>query len=265
MRPRRGIYHPQTEVQKILAKHRARLSMRPRTAPAPVSSYRIVLTELANGLEHIYGTCFMETRSPREGRRWAGARRPAIPPTSRAHVTSLPPLNAVHFRSTITFVALVATGISIPLGAQSVAPAPAAEGPRYLHFSAAEVARFQAIAAQMEARRESYIRASEVDEIIMLEPYIVEGDSSLTRARIRWALDQDPVARRQVFLGLAPSIQQELLFARQSQDAFFQPGSPGRPSDAPGFNGIDLLRAPQKLRWENLSGLFSAPASVIGE
>lgn len=62
-------------------------------------------------------------------------------------------------------------------------------------FSVEEIARARRIAAENQARREAYIRAGVDDDVIVLEPYVVEGDSSLLLARLRREMERSVGSR----------------------------------------------------------------------
>jgi hypothetical protein len=157
---------------------------------------------------------------------------------------------------------------ALELAAQeTLTPATPVHSPLFRNplFTEADMIKFRAKAAEEAARRETYIRAAEDDDVVLLEPYIVRGDDSLLLARIRRALERNALGTRRIFIGLTDEARRDLLFARRQQDEFFRPGSPGRPSDAPAFEGINFLELPSRLRPENLPKLFSAPAQKVGE
>lgn len=170
----------------------------------------------------------------------------------------------MRLRTASLAILLLGCGALRILGAESDAGESAEAGDdavssgRWTLFTADEFAHFQKIAAERESQRETYIRNSEDDEIVHLEPYIVEGDSSLMLARIRRALERGVGNRPRLMVGLAAPVQHELRMATRADRSFFQ-ASPGSPSDAPEFNGIDLLELPARLSPRRLRELFRAP------
>jgi hypothetical protein len=135
-------------------------------------------------------------------------------------------------------------------------------------FTSAELARARTIAVEnRQRRRESYIRASEEDDIIMLDPYIVEGDRSLLMARLRRELERSARTIRSSVISRDPDVQRALALARKADDDFFRGPSPGAPEDHV-TTGIDLLRSPGAVieAWRNrdLGSLVRAPDPVTG-
>jgi hypothetical protein len=161
------------------------------------------------------------------------------------------------------FAVLLVVGSS--LSAQELTTPPAEPPPRRLFVTEAQLERARVIAEEQARRRDVLLRADVDDDVVLLEPYIVEGDSSLVLARIRRLLDAGVNESRRFFVGLPDAARQELRFARRAQDEFFRPGTAGRPHDAPNFDGIDLLRLPGRLKSGNFRNIFRAPDEQAGE
>lgn len=129
-------------------------------------------------------------------------------------------------------------------------------------FSNDELARARQVAAANQARRESYIRAGTDDDIVVLEPYIVEGDSSLLLARLRRAMERGVGSPMRPRIALASSVLSELVLRQKQDDEFFHGPSPGAPPEHV-TRGIDLLRSPGAIvdawRERNAGALFRAP------
>jgi len=127
-------------------------------------------------------------------------------------------------------------------------------------FSPEEISRARRIAAENRARRESYIQAAD-DDVIVLAPYIVEGDDSLLMARLRRDLDRLAGVRRPWHVGLPESVLQDLAFTRRFNDQFFSASNPGAPRDAvPIGNQLGLAIGIVRALAEKRAGdIFRAP------
>ncbi len=129
-------------------------------------------------------------------------------------------------------------------------------------FSQAELARAREVAAENRQLQESYLRGAIDDDIIVLEPYIVEGDNSLLLARLRRALELGMGARRRAPISLTPADQHDLLLARKDDEQFFRGPSAGAPTDHV-TSGVDVLAAPGAIvdafRNRRVGDLFRAP------
>lgn len=128
-------------------------------------------------------------------------------------------------------------------------------------FSVEEIARARRIAAENQARREAYIRAGVDDDIIVLEPYVVEGDSSLLLARLRREMERSVGSRMRPRIALEPSVLAELNLRRKFDNAFFSGPNPGAPRDAvPTGNVLGLGIGIGRALWEKRAGdIFRAP------
>lgn len=126
-------------------------------------------------------------------------------------------------------------------------------------FSVEEIARARRIAAENQARREAYIRAGVDEDVIVLEPYIVEGDSSLLLARLRREMERSVGSRMRPRIALEPSVLAELNLRRKFDDAFFNGPNPGAPRDAVPTGNYLRLGIGRAL-WERRAGdIFHAP------
>ena len=174
-----------------------------------------------------------------------------------------PPLSA------LAAVVLTWFGAAATCSAQENAEAPILEvawKPGFL-FSAEELEQARAVAVERQERRESYIRATADDDVIVLEPYIVEGDSSLLMARLRRDLERDYGARRRR-MEIAAVHRAEMQMQRRAQEAFF--GSPDptstfrverRPGgmDAPSMLFFNPGSLGDLVRSGRIQDIFSAP------
>lgn len=134
-------------------------------------------------------------------------------------------------------------------------------------FTDEELARAREVAISNRQRHESYIRANADDDVIVLEPYIVEGDSSLLLARLRWELDQSTEKTRRSMIATDLGVLRELALTRSANDAFFRGPSPGAPEEHVS-TGVDMLRAPGAVieAWKQgrLASIFAAPDPITG-
>lgn len=121
-------------------------------------------------------------------------------------------------------------------------------------FSHDELARARQVAIANQARRESYIRAGGDDDIVVLEPYIVEGDSSLLLARLRRAMERGVDSPLRPRLAVGASVMSELVLRQKQDDEFFHGPSPGAPPEHV-TRGVGLV---------STSGAESGFAAVIG-
>lgn len=138
--------------------------------------------------------------------------------------------------------------------------------PRWVLFTPQELERARAIAEERERLREKYLRAWAREEIITLEPYIIEGDSSLLLARLRRDL---ATGYRQGPLVLPPRDRAVLRLARRVDTEFFGFGLPGsvlrsepRPRDAGSMLLLDPVALAERVRDGDLRNIFAAPPAL---
>jgi hypothetical protein len=174
----------------------------------------------------------------------------------------------VNVRPGHVFLVLLVMGLLlVPLRGQEIAVSAEASVPqRRVMFTEAEMAKFRAIAAEQEVRRETYIRASEDDDIVLLEPYVVVGDDSLLIARLRRELELGGRPER-LAAGLTPADRVAVLMARRVDDEFFGVGGPNAvmrtatraEANMLYLNPLALMAAFRSGKFKNV---FAAPAGI---
>lgn len=120
----------------------------------------------------------------------------------------------------------VLAGLPLLEGQESAAAGAKFTAPHGSIFSQEEIDRAWASAVEREQRRESYIRAAADDDVIVLAPYIVEGDSSLLLARLRRELESGGKSPLRHALQISAVQRAEMLMERRAQDEFFGSGGP---------------------------------------
>lgn len=171
-------------------------------------------------------------------------------------------LRAVRHFALCVWLAAIAT--SQAQETPSTIPAPSTS--RRPLFTAEEINRAWVLEAERQAGRESYIRANADDDVIVLAPYIVDGDSSLVLARLRRELERQVFAPPQAH-SVTPFAWRPREFRRKSDLAFFRGPSPGAPRDRP--DTVDWLGLSlgimTAVRDKRAGEIFRAPPDLVND
>lgn len=139
--------------------------------------------------------------------------------------------------SAIAMAALVATTLL------AVQPAAAEAGSaRWTVFSDAEISRlYTEIGTQLERERRDAVFVGNVEgDVVLLEPYVVQGDTTLLPAALRRQLELGPESIQRRVQEMAASQQGgEATITARAADRFMTGPTLGAPADRPGLFPLD--------------------------